>query len=165
MKRRIKTAMPPAGNISLIFSCIGAMFMLVGILCLCFPQDGDDRKVGIIFSVLGIAFLLTALTVLLVLIGQAQKKRRAITGGKYIYGEVVDVVPNFCWNYNCRPTFTVLTRHIDHKGVIHIFRSPNLKTYPDRSILGRKVKIYYQDDSFKQYEVDLDSGFPKVIEH
>ncbi len=164
MDKRIKTVMPPAGIFSLVFTALGALYLLLGILCISFPTDAEDKTVGIIFSCLGIVFLLTALIALLILIGGQKKKNKVQNSGNYLYGEVVDVVP-YGTHYSYRPVFTVLTRYIDSQGTIHIFRTPNLKSYPDRSILGRKVKVFYQDDSFKQYYVDLESGFPRIIEH
>ncbi len=164
MSRRIKTAMPPVGVCSLVFTVLGALYLLLAILCLSFSTDPEDRTVGIVFSILGIVFLLTALIALLFLIGGQQKKNKARAGGKFLYGEVVDIVP-YGTHYSYRPVFTVLTRYIDNQGTIHIFRTPNLKSYPDRSILGRKVRIFYEDDSFQHYYVDLESGFPRIIEH
>ena len=165
MKQKAKLGITPAGICTLVFSILGVVFLLIGILCTCFPEDSDDKTVGIVFAILGNVFLVVALISLLILIREQRQKQKALSGGKYIYGEVVDIVPNAYIHYGYRSPFTVLTRYIDQNGVIHIFRSQNLRSYPDRSILGRKVKIYYTDESFHQYYVDLQSGLPRVIEH
>ncbi len=165
MSRKVKFNAGAAGIVGLVFSILGAIYLLIGILCLCFPEDADDQTVGIIFSIIAIVCLLSALVALLVLIYKQSQTQKILDNGKYLLGEVVDIVPNLYMHYGFRPTYLVLTRYIDQKGTIHIFRSENIKTYPDRTLLGRKVKIYYQDDNFQHYYVDLESGFPKIIEH
>lgn len=165
MEKRVKVGMTPTGIVALVFSIMGFLFLLFGVLCQFFPEDEDDKIVGIVFSIIGLVFLVSALILLVVLIAGQCKKQKVFSNGKYLWGEIVDIVPNYYMSYGWRPAYTVLTRYIDGNGTIHIFRSSNLKSYPDRSLLGRKVKIYYQDESFKQYYVDLESGFPRIMEH
>ncbi len=165
MEKRVKMGVSPAGVCCLVFSLLGGIYLLIGILCQCFPEDADDKSVGIIFTVLGIAFLIAGLILLLVLLLKRKQLQKLVAAGNYVCGEIADIIPNPYVHYNHRPTYTVLTRYLDESGTVHIFRSATIKTYPDRSILGRQVKIYCQDGRFQPYYVDIELDSPRVIEH
>lgn len=66
---------------------------------------------------------------------------------------------------NGKYPFVLLVRYQDRNGNIHIFRSRNLKAYPDRSVIGKQVKVYYENESYKHYYIDLEGVLPKVVEH
>ena len=80
-------------------------------------------------------------------------------------GEIVDILPNYNVRVNDRCGYTVMVRHIDSRGNIHIFHSSNQKSYIDKSVIGKSVKVYYENDSFENYYLDLEGVLPAVIEH
>ena len=38
-------------------------------------------------------------------------------------------------------------------------------TFRDPELLGKKVKVYVENDNFKHYYVDVDEILPKYVEH
>ena len=148
-----------------VFAFIGVIYSLLGIVLSQFPEDQDDATVGIVFAILGGVML--ALAVCIMLYGMHYRKRlqKIVENGKYLWGEITDIVPNYHARINNRNPYNVLVRYQDRNGVVHIFRSVNQNTYPDRSIIGKQVKVYYENEEFKRYYVDLEGVLPTVMEH
>ena len=107
---------------------------------------------------MGIVFLIVELC----------KKRRSdalLASGHYILGEVVDIAANINVNVNGRYPYYIIVQYIDPRGVRHIFKSPSLRIFRDPELIGKKVKVYVENDSFKHYYVDVDGILPKYVEH
>ena len=166
MDKKIKLGITPTEIISIVFSIIGVIYFVIGIVFLTqSPSNSESYEAGIALSVLGGIFLLVAIVLL---IHGATKRRRLqniYSQGRYVLGEIADILPNYNVRINGHCVFTIVVRYIDRFGNIHSFRSGNQKKYPDRSIIGKPVKIYYENDSFKHYYIDLEGTLPKVIEH
>jgi len=165
MDRKIKLDITPAGIVAIVFSCIGIIYFLLGIGITQFPTDAEDYTAGKVFSILGGCFLAVALILLFVAVFQRKRLQKIVDTGKYIWGEITEIVANYNVRVNSRNPFVLLVRYQDRHGNIHIFRSRNIKHYPDRSVIGKQVKVYYEDESYKHYYVDLAGILPNVIEH
>ncbi len=165
MDKKIKTGMNTPKILCIVFGSLGAIYLLLGILLRLFPADLEDATAGLVFLILGSCFLVFAAGMLIPALAIKRRIRALLATEQYVWGEVADIVTNYYGYANGRCCYTVLCRYQDNQGVIHIFRSTNLKTYPDNRILGKQVKIYCQKDNFKHYHVDLDPILPKVMEH
>lgn len=55
---------------------------------------------------------------------------------------------------------TVLCRYNAPNGEIHIFASKGIWGEPERAYLGEEVKVYYKEDNYKHYYVDVESVVP-----
>ena len=79
--------------------------------------------------------------------------------------EVVDIAANINVNVNGRYPYYIIVQYVDPHGVRHIFKSPSLRIFRDPELLGKKVKVYVENDNFKHYYVDVDEILPKYVEH
>ena len=138
-----------------VFAVIGLTVMILSgewVFGLCFGG------IGLIFLVLGIIFLRRDHR-------RRQTARKLYENGRYIWGEVVELAPNYNIRVNNRHPYVAKIRYVDGAGVVHIFTSPNLYRYPDGSVLQKSVKVYVEDDTFQRYYVDMDEILPDVREH
>mgnify|MGYP003305118113 CR=1 FL=1 len=165
MDRKVKLGLTPTGIVSLVFGLLGVIYFLIGIAIRCFPTEEDDLIAGLVFTILGGAFLLAALILFLCVLAKKKRLQQLLRSGYYVWGEIVDIVPNYNVRVNNRHPYVILVRYADSRGDLHIFRSTNQKTYPDRSIIGKQVRIYCERNSFKHYYVELEGVLPRVIEH
>ena len=166
MDRKVKSGLTPAGIVAIVFTVLGGIYFFLGIGLSLQPADGEEYTASIVFAVLGGAFLAIALTLWIYTALQRKRLQAIVDSGKYIWGEITDIICNYQVQVNNRyPYYMVLVRYIDRHGAIHLFRSTSLKTYPDRSVIGKQVKIYYKDETYKHYYIDVEGVFPKVIEH
>ena len=166
MDRKVKPGLTPAGIVAIVFTILGGIYFFLGMGLSMQPADGEDYTAGIVFAVLGGAFLAIALTLWIYTAFHRKRLQAIVDSGKYIWGEIADVICNYQVQVNNRhPYYLVLVRYTDRNGAIHLFRSTSLKTYPDRSVIGKQVKIYYEDETYKHYYIDLEGVLPKVIEH
>lgn len=165
MEHRIKLGITPAGIVTIVFGILGVIYFFLGIMLTQLPADAEDHSAGIAFTVLGGVLLAATLFLLVYTVFQRKRLQKIVNAGNYIWGEVIEIVPNYNVRVNNRNPFILMVRYQDRYGNIHIFRSGNLKNYPDHSVIGKQVKIYYEDESYKHYYIDLEGVLPKVIEH
>ena len=165
MERKIKLGITPVGIVAIVFGCLGIIYLFLGLGLLQLPKGTEDNTVGIVFTVLGSIFLLSNLILLICMVFQRKRLQKIVEAGKYIWGEITEITANYNVRVNNRNPFIILVRYQDRFGNIHIFRSSNLKAYPDRSVIGKQVKVYYEDESYKRYYIDLEGVLPRVIEH
>lgn len=165
MDKRIKLGITPAELCCIVFGCIGAIYFVLGIFLLQSLPQTEDYEAGMVFTVLGGVFLLTTVILLLFSTAKRRKLQRIVSEGRYLWGQISDVVVNQAIRVNGRNPYNVLVRYEDPHGNLHLFRSGNLKTYPDRSVIGKQVRVYYENESYKHYYIDLEGVLPTVIEH
>ena len=165
MERKVKLGLTPAGIVSIVFGVLGLIYFILGMALSSFPADEEDTIVGTFFAILGCVFLLVALIIFFCTLLRKKHLQTIVETGHYLWGEIVDILPNYNVRVNDRCGYTVMVRHIDSRGNIHIFHSSNQKSYIDKSVIGKSVKVYYENDSFKNYYVDLEGVLPAVIEH
>lgn len=149
----------------LVFGMLGIGYLLIG-GALCFWSDKDDGAlVGTIFLLLSAVFLLPAVCIQIRLWVRERKARMLVQAGKYLWGEIVQIMPNYHVHINEQCLYNILVRYASPDGTIHIFKSPGHRIYPDPSIIGKQVRVYYADTRFKSYYVYLDGVLPQVVEH
>ena len=150
--------------IGAVFGFIGVVFLTIGLVLYFQATASDAVTVSLVFMPLGAAFLAFGIVFLSATFSQKRRHDRLVAGGRYIWGEIVEFTPNYSVQVNGRHPRIAIVRYEDASG-IHIFRSRNLYHYPDVSAVGRKVKVYIQNQQYKPYYVDIDSALPRVIEH
>ena len=164
METRAKVNFGAGSIIGIVFSVIGAVFLTVGLTVGRFSTDPDAATLNLIFTALGGCFLCAGIGCWAAIISRKRQAARLIAGGRYIWGQITELVPNYSVQVNGRYPRIAIVRYEDGSG-IHIFRSRNLYRYPDASVIGRQVKVYIQNDQFRPYYVDIDPVLPRVIEH
>ena len=151
--------------IGIIYTALGGTFVILGIALSALLRDSDAFMVGLIFGGIGAIFLILGIIFLIVELCKKKRSDALLASGHYILGEVVDIAANINVNVNGRYPYHIIVQYIDPHGVRHIFRSPGLRIFRDPELLGKKVKVYVENDNFKHYYVDVDEILPKYVEH
>lgn len=151
--------------IGIIYTALGGTFVILDIALAALLRDSDAFMVGLIFGGIGAIFLILGIVFLIVELCKKRRSDALLASGHYILGEVVDIAANINVNVNGRYPYHIIVQYIDPHGVRHIFRSPGLRIFRDPELLGKKVKVYVENDNFKHYYVDVDEILPKYVEH
>ena len=151
--------------IGIIYTALGGTFVILGVALAALLRDSDAFMVGLIFGGIGTIFLILGIVFLIVELCKKKRSDALLASGHYILGEVVDIAANINVNVNGRYPYYIIAQYIDPHGVRHIFKSPSLRIFRDPELIGKKVKVYVENDSFKHYYVDVDEILPKYVEH
>ncbi len=164
MDKKITMGVSAPMIVTLVFSVLGGIYVLLGGV-LIFAGHSVMLIVGSVFALLGTVFLCVGALLFFLECRKRKRARAMVAAGRYIWAEVVDVVPNRNVRVNGRYCCNIVARYVDGRGYSHIFRSPNLPRYCDPGFLGKQVKIYYEDASFQHYYMDLENVLATCMEH
>ena len=165
MEKQLKFGVTARLLVGIVFGALGVIYLPIGLINLAVSVMEGTQVMGIVFTALGAVFLVAAAVLLVLELGKRKKMRQAVENRRYVWGEIVEIERNPSIRVNGRCPYVVLVRYRGRNGQLHIFRSRNLFHYPDPSIVGSQVRIYYFDETYKIYYVDLDGVLPTVIEH
>ena len=165
MEKKIKFGLSARLIVCIVFGILGGVYLLIGSgLSISMPQT-EERIAGVVFLLLGSAFVLVTAILSILEVLKRKHIRQAVENRRYIWGEITDIERNPMIRVNGRMPYVVLVHYRDRDNRLHLFRSYNLFHHPGTSIIGKQVKSYYTDETFKYYYVDLDGVIPSVIEH
>lgn len=149
-----------------IFALMGIIFSTMGGIFLAFRAEEEELgRVGIIFVILGLAFLLVCTILLIISFGRKKKLERIIENGYYIVAEIGDIVQNYNVNVNGRFPYIITARYQDSTGCIHTFRSKNIFYNPVGIMTNNMVKIYTRPNNYKLYYMAIHEILPEVKMH
>lgn len=150
----------------LVFGILGIVFSTLGGLFIAFRAEEEDLgTIGAIFAIIGSAFLLVCVILLIISFGRKKKLERIIENGYYIVAEIGDIVQNYNVRVNGRFPYVITARYQDSTGCIHTFRSKNIFYNPVGIMTNNMVKIYTRPDNFKLYYMDINEILPEVKMH
>lgn len=165
MERKAKIGADALLIAGIVFSCVGALFLVIGI-ALSFSMNGKDAAVFLLaFGGIGLIFLVVGLIFLIVKIKKKLLCNRLLQSGNYIMAEISEVNVNYNVTINGRSPYVVECRYQDMAGNVHIFASRCLYFNPEPLLQSQMVKVYVEGDNYKHYYVDIDEILPKVIRH
>ena len=148
--------------LGLPYAIIGGVFAVIGLTVAVLAQEWIFGLcfggIGLIFLILGIIFLRRESR-------KRQTAKQLFESGRYIWGEVIELIPNYNVRINNRHPYIAKVRYVDAVGMVHIFKSPDIFQYLDQTVLHKQVKIYVEDDRYDRYYVDMDEILFKVQEH
>lgn len=165
MERKIKLGTRPAMICAIVFSIIGLHFAILGLTFLLTNTDSETKMTGMALLPLGCVFLTLGIVLLCLELKRRRRLQRIYSEGRYLWGEVVDIKVNYNVSVNNWHPHALLVKYQDASGNIHLFRSRDLYRFTDHSLIGRQVKVYYENDSYKYYYVDIEDILPPVFEH
>ena len=165
MEKKARIGQSTLMIIGIIYTALGGTFVILGIALAALLESNDGLMIGLIFGGIGGIFLVLGIIFLVVELCKKKRSDALLASGHYILGEVVDIVANINVNVNGRYPYYIIVQYIDPHGVRHIFRSPSLRIFRDPELIGKKVKVYVENDNFKHYYVDVDEILPKYVEH
>lgn len=166
MKPEVKTGASAILIIGWIFSAIGAVFLILGIIFLAQMNKAEAFKMlGFTFGGTGLLFFLLGLIFLILYYTKKNKLKKIIENGYYIMAEISNIDMNYNVNVNGRCPYVIYARYKDMNGCIHTFHSRNIFFYPAGMMKNNMVKIYTRPDNFKNYYMDIDEILPEVQMH
>lgn len=166
MKPEVKTGASAILIIGWIFSAIGAVFLILGIIFLAQMNKAEAFKMlGFTFGGTGLLFFLLGLIFLILYYTKKNKLKKIIENGYYIMAEISNIDMNYNVNVNGRCPYVIYARYQDMNGCIHTFHSRNIFFYPAGMMKNNMVKIYTRPDNFKKYYMDIDEILPEVQMH
>lgn len=165
MERKIAGDKGAVFILGIVYTLLGGIFVVVGAILTTILYEQETRMVGIIFASIGSIFLILGIVFLVIRNRKKKTAQRLIDGGKYLWAEIVELVPDYNVRINNRYPYIARARYVDGNGTVHIFKSNNLYGYVDDSVLHQQVKVYIEDNSFKKYYMDINEILPKVEEH
>lgn len=149
----------------IVYTLLGGIFVIMGAIFAVAFYEQDAQMIGVIFAAIGSPFLILGIVFLVIQNRKKKTAQRLVDGGKYLWAEIVDLVPNFNVRINNRHAYIALARYVDGNGTVHLFKSHNLYRYPDQSFMYQQVKVYIEDNSLKKYYMDIEEILSKVQEH
>lgn len=164
-RRKAKRGLTALALESIIFSAIGIVFILVGGMIPAESIEGDVGAFRAIFCGLGAILLMVGVICLCLEIGKRIRCNKLIDAGQYIMAEISEITMNYAIRVNSRHPYIIICRYQDRYGNIHTFRSRNLYFDPAPLLKDQMVKVYVDGENFKHYYVDIDEVLPKVIRH
>ena len=162
MDRKIKHGLSAKLLTSIIFGIMGLVYLGISIPMLLIDDFSSVFVIPLIFSIVGAILCSIAAVMGYLEIKKRRQIDRMIQDNRYIWGEVIEISQNFNVRINNRHPYVVTVRYQDRRGMIHNFNSRNIMHYVDRAIMGKQVRVYYADDSFKTYHVDIDPLLPII---
>lgn len=166
MEKKVKLGMGALWCVSVIFVLVGLSFLALGAGLLFTPRNEEAQIVALTFIPLGAAFLICGGCGFLARHVKGRRAAKMVSSGRYLWAEIVEFRPNYNVRFNGRNPYMVVVCNTDGQGRRHMFKSESsLKLCPDPGLYGKKVKVYYEDESFRHYYVDTEGLIGDVIEH
>ncbi|MGN1016959.1 MAG: hypothetical protein ACI4PL_08180 [Faecousia sp.] len=166
MEKRAKMGWNALRILGIVYAILGGVFLAVGaVIFFLGDADLELKIVGGVFVLIGGIFGLLGGIFLAVEYGKRKRADRLIASGRYIWGQVVDCQMNYNVRVKGRSPVIFVVKYVDGRGVSHIFRSHGVNTYRDPDYIGKQVKVYVSDDSFRHYYVDAETLLPNTVEH
>lgn len=146
----------------IVYTVLGGLFAVMGIVL---SAALDESLFGLIFGGIGSIFLVLGLIFLYITHRRKARANALLAQGYYVWGQIMEFIPNFNVRVNGRHPFITLVRYIDSNGTAHVFRSASMPVYPDLALIGHQVKVYVERDNFKHYYVDLAEIWDQYVVH
>ena len=142
--------------IGLVFSLLGGLFLILGLALLYGFRETEVWMVGAVFALIGSIFFIIGLACLTAEAKRRKKAELLMERGRYVWGEVIAVVPNRSIHINNRNPFYAAIRHTDPYGKVVVFRSPSsMELWHREDLVGRNVRVYLGENPRKDYYVDI----------
>ena len=157
MERKIPTDWNAKRILSIVFSVLGGIYIILGAVMLLVPRDNSEVKtVGAVFLPLGFVLTVLGLVIFLIAFRQQKRQKKLIEEGRYIWGVVAQLQPNLAIKVNRQHPLIAVVQFRDNNRIVHTFRSRNLYRCADQSLVGKQVKVYTQAPKYTPYYVDIE---------
>lgn len=157
MERKVKVGFGVNGILSIPFLFLGLFLIAVGLGLLPDSEGSAKEPTDIIVPLIGAVFVSLAVVLLGLKIRQKVIATRLVRDGRYIWGKVTQIGQNHHITVNGRHPFVLIISCRDPMQKEHTLRSRDLYRIPSSDVLGRNVRIYYENEDFRHYYIDLES--------
>lgn len=150
--------------LSIAFGGLGAFYTILGCLLCRSIEDPESVLTGQIFVLIGLCMLLAAFIIFLFHRSRKKKIEQLVENGRYVWCRVVNIIPNTSVNFNGQHPYIVVCEYTDHCDHTYRFKSSSLRFSPDRRIIGQQVRVFYQNENFRPYYVEISRLVPELAE-
>ncbi|MCH4192675.1 MAG: hypothetical protein LKF52_10235 [Butyrivibrio sp.] len=144
--------------LGIIFSVLGLGMIILGVVVYSFskPEQTEDAEILLLIpGGIGLAFLVPGLIAFLGVVLKIWRQEKAVAGGQYIMGYVVNVTTDAATHVNDRFLQRLECHYSDpDTGIMHIFLSNPVTYYPQEK-MNTEVKIYVCPRDLRCYYVDI----------
>ena len=165
MEKKAKIGVNAITIIGAIFSGMGLMFMILGACLVIGLREQGASMIGMIFMILSSPFLVIGVVFLVITFKKIRRANAMLASGRYVWARIVDLSPNRMVTINGRHPTELTAAYVDARGMTHVFRVTSNKLVWDDRLLEMQVKVYYEDESFRHYYLDLEGILSKYIIH
>jgi len=148
-----------------VYTAMGVLFVGLGILIPALTQDPEMTLFLFIFGGVGGVFLILGIVFLAIIAGRRRKMKQLVEEGRFLWGQIVQCQSNYAVRINGRHPSIALVRYTDAQGRNHLFRSESLNLLTADGLIGKQVKVYYRDTTYRHYYVDMGGVLPQYIMH
>ena len=138
------------------FTATGALFCALTVILFDALMSPDNLPYSLMVPALGLLLLVVGIGLLVTVIKSRRSIEAVVEEGRYIWGEIIRLVPDESVTVNNRCTYRAEVLTKDFRGNGCCFYSTNLGTTYKNDLLGKRVKVYIKDGSGSYY-VDMDS--------
>lgn len=146
-----------------IYTLLGGPFFVLGLVFLALLPN-EIRLMGMLFSVIGGLFLLLGLIFLAIEQVRQRRINALVEAGHFVWAEVVDSVLNYSIRVNHSHPSRLVVCYTDGRGVKHLFKSRNIRSFGTKALIGKTVRVY-TDPGFRHYYVDVEPLLGGIVEH
>ena len=166
-EKKAKIGMNATFIVGLIFSIIGAIFLVLGIVLFTgLKEEMTDAFMFLfIFSGIGLIFFLIGILFLMIQLSKKKMSQRLLENGNYVVAEIFDITQEYNVTVNGRHPFVINCKYEAMDRTIHIFKSKYLYYNPKSLLKNNAVRVYVDNNNYKKYYVDIDEVLPKVENH
>jgi len=168
---KINTGVRAGDIVAIVFMALGGIFTALGIVMALHLDElrahgtGDVKVLPLVFTAVGLPFLVTGIVIALVSLRRRARLRRVVNEGHYVMADVADIRPNFSVQVNGACPYVLECHYRDPAtGTLHIFKSRNLFFYP-AELENRPIRVYVNRENMKDYYVDVDGQLADVQTH
>lgn len=146
----------------LLFAAIGGVFFAIGLALI--PVALRESRLFLLFPVMGLAFLLLGVGMLLWRARQKRGRADLLQNGQLIWAELVDV------RFDIRVTVNGRCPHViecqarePRSGEVYVFVSEGLWFDPSPCLRpGARIPVYVDPEDWRRYAVDTGAVLPDL---
>lgn len=164
MNKKIKTNISVFTILAIVFSCVGAFFLVMGGIFF-FQKLREVVIVGICFLSTGAAFLAVGILMWIISYSKKKKIRKIVDEGYYINAELAGTSVMYNIAVNGRCPYVINARYQDEQGCVHFFKSRHIYYNPEGLFQSDMVRVYLRRGDYRVYYMDIESVLPMVALH
>lgn len=153
--KKIKYRVNELDLLSMIFTPIGIMSFVIGVLIL-----SAQKTVGSIFTLMGILFFAAGIALFYYSKRKRDEKSRVFSEGMKLEAKIHRISYNSSVTINGKSPHIIECSYRDPRNnFLHVFKSENV--FKDITLLkeGDPIFVYVNPVDYNQYYVDIDSAF------
>ncbi len=166
--KKVKVGINATSIVGIVFSIMGAVFLVLGIVI----GIGLRKELGVesviftfSFGGMGLLFFVLGISFLIALGKKKKTAQRLLDNGNYIIAEICDISRVYNVQVNGQCPYVISCKYEAMDGTVHVFKSRYLYYNPESLLKNNVVRVYVDNDNFKNYYVDIDEVLPKIVNH